>query len=558
MESWSLLAEIVVLLGACLICGGICSRLKQSPLVGYLLAGMFLGGPGSLHVVQAEAHIEAIAELGVALLLFSLGLEFSFGRLLGLGIRSLASGGIQVVVTGLVATGVGLLFRCSMVESIAVGMMVSLSSTAAVLRVLIERSEIESLHGRNSLAILLTQDVAVIPLAIVMTLMAEGGSAAEIAFRVVRLLSLAAGLVAVLYVMLNQVAVRALRALSVERNRELTVLLAVVVGLGSTWAAHAVGLSPALGAFLAGMFLGSSPFATQIRSDISSLRIVLLTLFFGSVGMVADPSWIVQHLAVVLTLAVLIVVAKTAIVWLILRLLGHSDGVAIATGLCLSQVGEFAFVLGSSGRASGVIEGPLYMLIVSSAIVTLLATPYLVQHAPAVAARIERWRRHAPCLNPALPESPHDQPAIVIVGFGPAGQAVGRALSGHRQSVLVIDLNPASMRQVEALGLMGQIGDAQQVDVLEHANIQSARIVVVTLPARAAALAVLEQVRNLAPTADIVMRSRYQIHQHDFEAAGASVVIGDEETVGRVLAERVVAMATDLPSVDEATPRGTD
>lgn len=558
MDSWNLLAEIVVLLGACLVCGGICSRLKQSPLVGYLLAGMFLGGPGSLHVVQAEAHIESIAELGVALLLFSLGLEFSFGRLLGLGVRSLASGGIQVVVTGLVATSVGLLFRCGVVESIAVGMMVSLSSTAAVLRVLIERSEIESLHGRNSLAILLTQDVAVIPLAIVMTLMAEGGSAAEIAFRVVKLLSLATGLVAVLYVVLNQVAVRALRVLSDERNRELTVLLAVVVGLGSTWAAHAVGLSPALGAFLAGMFLGSSPFATQIRSDISSLRIVLLTLFFGSVGMVADPSWIAQHLAVVLTLAVLIVVAKTAIVWLILRLLGHSDGVAIATGLCLSQVGEFAFVLGSSGRASGVIEGPLYMLIVSSAIVTLLATPYLVQHAPAVAARIERWRRHAPRRNPTLPESPHDQPAIVIVGFGPAGQAVGRALSGHRQSVLVIDLNPALMRHVEALGLVGQIGDATQIDVLEHAHIQSARIVVVTLPARAAALAVLEHVRNLAPTADIVMRSRYQIHQTDFEAAGAAVVIGDEETVGRALAERVVAMATDLPSVDEPTPRGTD
>jgi CPA2 family monovalent cation:H+ antiporter-2 len=550
MDSWSLLAEIVVLLGACLVCGGICSWLKQSPLVGYLLAGMFLGGPGSFHVVQAETHIEAIAELGVALLLFSLGLEFSFGRLLGLGARSLASGGIQVVVTGAVATGVGVVFQFSIVESIAVGMMVSLSSTAAVLRVLIERSEIESLHGRNSLAILLTQDVAVIPLAIVMSLMAEGGSAAEITFRVVKLLGLAAGLVAVLYVVLNLVAVRALRALSVERNRELTVLLAVVVGLGSTWAAHTVGLSPALGAFLAGMFLGSSPFATQVRSDISSLRIVLLTLFFGAVGMVADPSWIVQHLAVVLTVAFLILVGKTVIVWLILRLFGHSDGVAVATGLCLSQVGEFAFVLGSSGRASGVIDESLYMLIVSSAIVTLLLTPYLVQLAPGVAARVERWRRRVPLQNATVPGSPSFQPEIVIVGFGPAGRAVGRELSGSQRSVLVIDLNPASIQRAESLGLVGQIGDASQVDVLEHAHIQSAKIVVVTLPARTAALSVLEHVRNLVPTADVIVRSRYQIHQVDFEAAGATAVIGDEETVGRALAQRVMTLAAELDSFE--------
>ena len=216
--------------------------------------------------------------------------------------------------------------------------MLSLSSTATVFRVLIDRGEIDSLHGRNSVGILLVQDMAVVPLAILMAILGEGGTPGEIAIVVLEIIALAVGLIVLLYLFLNKVAVKALATLTLEQNRELTILLAVVVGFGSTWAAHAVGLSPALGAFIAGMFLGSSTFATQLRADISSLRVVLLTLFFGAVGMVADPLWILQNFGFVLVVAVLMVIGKTTIIWGILRTMGKTGRSSLATGLCLAQV----------------------------------------------------------------------------------------------------------------------------------------------------------------------------------------------------------------------------
>lgn len=538
MESWNLLLEIVVLLGACLVLGAICSKLRQSPLVGYLTAGMFLGGPGSLRVVHSDHDIEAIAELGVALLLFSLGLEFSWRRLLSLGSKTLLCGGIQVVVTAVVGTLVSLGFQLPLKEAVAVGAMLSLSSTAAVLRVLMDRGDIDSQHARNSVAILLVQDMAVVPLAVLMTLLSQGGTPSEVVLSLGKILGLAFGLIAVLYVLLNQVAVRALRWLGAEQNRELPVVLAVVVGLGATWAAHAIGLSPALGAFLAGMFLGSSPFAVQLRSDVSSLRTVLLTLFFGAVGMVADPFWIARHLHHVLAVASLILALKTTVVWGILKAVGQPQSIALATGLCLSQVGEFAFVLGSAGRDGGVVSEDVYMVVVSSTIATLFFTPYFVTLAPSAAGWLER-RRGTVAKSASPTDSDHPAPDVVIVGFGPAGQAIGRALAGKEFRVVVLDVNPQASRIAQSLGFDGQIGDATQLDVLEHAHVASAKLVAITLPARSPAMTVLQHVKRIAPKAHVVVRSRYELHEADFEAAGADAVIGDEEQVGYRLSNYV-------------------
>lgn len=547
MDSWNLLLEIVLLLGACLILGTVCSWLKQSPIVGYLTAGMILGGPGSLGLLHAQQDIEAIAELGVALLLFSLGLEFSWRRLIRLGSRTLLSGAIQVAVTVVLGTLVALLFGLGVKEAVAIGAMLSLSSTAVVLRVLIDRGDIDSLHARNSVAILLVQDMAVVPLAVLMTLLSEGGTPLEVALSLVKILALASGLIAALYVLLNQVAVRALNAMTVEQNRELTVVLAIVVGLGASWAAHAVKLSPALGAFIAGMFLGSSPFAVQLRADVSSLRTVLLTLFFGAVGIVADPVWIVKHLPFVLSVAALIITLKTAVVWGILKKIGQSHSVALATGLCLSQVGEFAFVLGTAGREGGVVSKEVHLTVVSATIATLFVTPYLVALAPTAGNWLERRRKTA--ASPSAPsESEHPQPDVLIIGFGPAGQAVGRALAGKEHKVLVLDVNPQGKLLAESLGLIGQIGDATQFEVLEHAHVRDVRIVVITLPSRSAALTVLQTVKQLAPQAHIVVRSRYQLHLAEFEQAGADAVIGDEEQVGYRLSAYVNVRLT-MPDV---------
>ena len=537
MDLWTLLGDIVMLLGACLLVGGLFSRFGQSPLVGYLFAGMLLGGPGSIHVIGSQHEIESIAELGVALLLFSLGLEFSIGRLKKLGRRPLVGGMIQVILTIVLASIAALAFGLSFKASIAFGAMISLSSTAVVLRLLLERSELEMPHGRNSLAVLLIQDIAVVPLALLMTLLGGEGTMVDMALSVVKLLLSGVVLVVGLF-LLNKLSMLALGTLTLNRNRELTVIFAVVTGLGAAWTAHYAGISPALGAFVAGMMLGSSVFATQIRADISSLRVVLLTLFFGAAGMVADPVWIVNNLSLVVMVSALLTVGKLLIIWGIFQALGHSIRVSLATGICLAQVGEFAFVLGSIGRTSGVVTEELYALTVSVTIVSFILSALLVPAAPWIGNLVAEKFGEKPESSDGETKGERI-PDVLIIGFGPAGQNAARSLIDQHSHVVVIDLNHDSVRKAQLLGFKGVIGDATQHEVLEHAQINQAKAIIITIPHLGSAMTVLENVRHQAPHVYVFVRSRYQIHSSEFASAGAHVVVGDEEQVGESLAEEV-------------------
>jgi len=536
VDGWHLLLEVVLLLAGAVVLGGVLSRLGQSPIVGYLLAGVILG---SLGVVDADEDLELIAELGVALLLFSLGLEFSFARLRSLGTRSLLGGVLQVVLTLAAAAAAALALGFGVREAVAIGAMLCLSSTAAVLRILADTGEVDSLHGRGAVSILLVQDAAVVPLAVLLTFLTGAGGSAVL-LDVGKTLLFATGFVLLLYLLIDKVIVRVLGVLTLERNREITVLLSVTVGLGSTWAAHAAGLSPALGAFIAGMILGSSSFAPQIRADVGPLRVVLLTLFFGAAGLVADPVWIVTNIGAVLGATALILLGKAALVAAILLALRRPLGVAIATGICLAQIGEFAFVLGSAALNIGVIAESTHMLVVSAAILSLFVTPWLVSAAPLVAAGIERWRGRRVGGGTGEEDSPG--PEVLIVGFGPAGRAVGMALANRGPRVHVLDLNTAARTAAEAMCLTAHVGDAQKLEVLEHLGIRSTRLVAITIPGRRAALEVLRNVRRLAPQARIVVRCRHQIHAADFRRAGAHEVAGDEEEVGRELAALSVSL----------------
>jgi CPA2 family monovalent cation:H+ antiporter-2 len=537
MNSWDLLLQIVLLLTACLIAGIVMAWLRQSPLVGFLLAGMVVGGPGSLALVRAEDQIEAIAELGVALLLFSLGLEFSWQRVRGLGSLTLLAGATQVAVTLIVAFGISLCFGFSVTASIAIGAMLCLSSTATVLRTLADRGEIDSAFGRNSIAVLLVQDMAVVPLAILIPLLSQGGTIPQILLRLLTIAAMATGVIAVLYIVLNKVVVRVLASPAVSRNRELTVVLGIIIGLGATWLAHAAGLSPALGAFIAGMFLGSSQFAVQIRGDVSTLRILLLTLFFGAVGMVADPGWMLSNLPLVLSVALLILTVKTVLVLGIFVLFRVPAGTAIATGMCISQVGEFAFVLGSEARAGHLIDEQTYSAIVSASIVTLFATPWLVGFAPRVIQWIHRFEKQA---GPKQSGTSHHHPCtVLVIGFGPAGQGSVSKLVGNADRVLIMDLSPRGIEIARTFGFQGLIADATNGETYEHLDLTQTRIVVITLPSRTEALSALKLARSFIPGAAVIVRSRYQLYHREFLDAGAAVVTGDEQTVGRALSEAI-------------------
>jgi CPA2 family monovalent cation:H+ antiporter-2 len=408
----------------------------------------------------------------------------------------------------------------------------------------------DSSSGRNSLAVLLVQDMAVVPLAILIPLLAEGGEPSAIAARIFWILLTAFAVVAGLYFLLHYVAVKALQSASFGRNRELTVLLSIIVGLGATWAAHAAKLSPALGAFVAGMFLGNSKFAVQIRADVASVRIVLLTLFFGAVGMIADPVWMFKNLPTVLAVAAMILVGKSAIIWILFRLFGQSSGVSLSTALCLCQVGEFAFVLGSEARGGQLISDTIYSAIVSSSIVTLMVTPWLIGFGPKATAWLTRRRGFAATddSEEALDRPPCE---VLVIGFGPAGRGAVSQLRGNRDRVLVLDLSPTGVASAQALGFRAVIGDASSAEVLEHLHLDHVRIVVITLPSRQDGLAILSLIRTFAPHATKIVRSRHQIHSDEFLSAGANFVVGDEEQVSRAMSNIVRQQLGDAHNSEE-------
>lgn len=538
MDAWTILSDIVILLSGALVLGGIFSWLGLSPLIGYILAGMILGGPGSVGAIRSQLAIEAIAELGVSLLLFALALEFSFAELRKLGAKILFAGVIQVILTTAVGTGAGLLFGLGVRESLAVGAMISLSSTAVVLRVLVEHGEGETAHGRNALGVLLVQDMAVVPLAVLVVMLGTHGTTTDISLHLGKILGLALGLTFLFY-LFNKVAVFTLRIFTLERNRELSVLLAVVMGLGSAWAAHQIGISPALGAFVAGMFLGNSPFATQIRADVSALRVILLTLFFGSVGMVADPTWIVSHWYIVLLVLVLLTVVKGGIVWGIFQTIGQHPSVAATTGVCLAQIGEFAFVIGNLASANNVLAADTQQLVVSVAILSLLASALIIPSASQIGHRLIGFLGFTSLMHDPSEEVPESHPDIVFIGFGPAAQIAAGAFKDNPKRVLVIDLNRDGINRAKAMGFNGLVGDATQPDVLQYAQVPSASTVIITNPNHQTAYRVLELIRQLAPHVYVVVRSRYQRHEAEFTQLGANSVVGDEEMVGNALRIRL-------------------
>ncbi len=549
MDLWTALLDVLVLLLVALALGGICERLRQSAILGYLLAGTLLG-PHALNLTSNREAVTSIAELGVALLLFTIGLEFSWRRLRQIGAIAFGGGTAQVTLTCVLAGAVCLLLGFGGSSAFAIGATIALSSTACVIRLLVARSEIDSLHGRNAIGILLLQDIAVVPLVILVTALGGDGERgpAAIARELGRAAALAGLLVAVLYLLLNYLVPRLLGTRTAARNRDIPILLAICAALGAAWASHKVGLSPTLGAFIAGLLLAESPFATQIRADVAALRTLFVTLFFSSIGMLSNPAWALENAGTVLAAIAAIVVGKTVVTAGVARLFQAPVGAAVATGVCLAQVGEFSIVLARIAHTGGVIDTPTFDLLVAATIGTLFLSPYLVGLAPALG----RWAQGARPL--ALGESVSDPEAgdrkdhVLIIGFGPAGRRIAEVLLERTaERPVVVELNPRSADVARGYGLRTYIGDATHPELLEHLHVARCAVVAVTLPDPAAARQVIAQVRSLAPQTPIVARARYHVYLWELTLAGAEVVIDEEEQVGLRMAAATRKLLREAP-----------
>ena len=536
MDIWYKLMELVMLLGCAFILGGMAQKLKQSPILGYILAGVVVGP-----VLANRELVTQVAELGVALLLFSIGLEFSFAQLRRMGKMAFGAGSLQVLLTMGLVTLVTVLFL-GLSKAVATGGLIALSSTTIVLRVLVDKSEMESVHGRASLAILLLQDMAIVPLVILISLLAPAGDQTSLIVHVGTLLAAVAGLVLVLYLILYQLVPRLLSSALLFANRELTVLFAVSTGLGATWAAHAAGISPALGAFVAGMLLGESPFAAQVRADIGSLRTMMVTLFFASVGMFIKPFWFVTHLHYILPVALAIFAGKALVIYAVTRRFGLDRRHALATGIVLGQVGEFSFVLATAARDRGLMGMTAVDLIVSVTIVLMLATPYMVGYArPLSDGLLGFLFKKSGGSSPMEEGEPAgEERRVILVGLGPAGRHVVQTLKSGGFTPVILDVNPASRKFALKEEIEIHLGDASQEDILHHAGLHRACMAVITVPDPGISAQIIRAVRRLAPEMPVLVRCRYNRHHQELTAAGATVIVDEEITVGEMLSRQIL------------------
>ncbi|QYK53335.1 MAG: cation:proton antiporter [Fimbriimonadaceae bacterium] len=547
---WGMILDLLIALSAALLLGLIFERLKISSIIGYLLAGAAVG-QGGFGLVQENEQVKVIAEIGVALLLFTIGLEFSWRSLKRLGSGILFGGAAMVLACVIVFTGVGAAFGLSLQAAFVLGAAGSLSSTAVVMRVLRNRNDLDSVHGKTALGVLLIQDIAVVPLVLAVTFVASGSN--RIAQEVTQAIMGAIFLVVVLIIFVSQVVPRLLHEKVVAQNRELPIILAVVTCVGATWAAHELKLSPALGAFFAGMLLADSKFSDQMRSDMLPLRTLFVTIFFVSVGLLADLTWMAMHLHWVLGATIVVLLVKAVATYFALRPFVRGIIEVMATAITLSQIGEFSFVLLSIGEQGGLLTKDVFQLVISTTLVTLVVTPFTVAHAlpfaRSIAKRIFPARKLARSEREARPNvmSGH----LVIIGYGEAGQAACSVIASVDWPKLVIDLDPKLVRLAESCGHRAIIGDASSIELLEIAGVPTAKAVIVTISDHTACRMAVSMCKQLAPQVPVISRSRYHIYAEELDMVGADQVVDEEMLVGR----RVGKKAVDLLHLEErATP----
>ncbi len=532
VPAWELLFEIVTVLTVALFCAWIARRLKQRPIIGYLIAGVLVG-PRSLGLVQSVETVQFLAELGVALLLFTIGLEFSFQRLASLGRQALIGGAAQLVLTAAAGAAVAIAFRLPGEQAFVLGAALALSSTAVVLRVLTDRAELDSVHGRGTLGILLFQDVSLVPLLILISVVAEGKRGWEGLLELGLSFGKAALLVALFYLVIRIAISRAFRSQG-HTERDLPVVLAVVVSIGCAGAAHSAGLSPAMGAFVAGLLLADQPGAEQIRADVIPLRSVFVTLFFASIGMLATvPQGEARVLVPLIALG--IVAGKSVFAAIAVRLSRAPSGASVHAGLALAQIGEFSFVLAGEATNKGILPRGTLDSLLSASVLTLLASPYLIAAGAKAAAWIDR-RSSVGIRKAAAPKNP---PEVIVVGYGPAGQRVVEALVENRVPMLVLELNPATAKNAPP-EVPVYLGNAASEDILLHAGVEAVKAVIVTVPDPAVSRMVVQHVKRLAPSAAILVRARYNLYVQALAEAGATAVVDEEDTVGIRLADQAI------------------
>ncbi|WP_429234071.1 cation:proton antiporter [Aeromonas salmonicida] len=537
-------ADVLILLFAAVLLVAIFRRLGQPVILAYLVAGVLLGPHGAA-VLSEQANMQTIAELGIVFLMFSLGLEFSLPRLIAMRMLVVGVGGLQVLFTSLLFFWLGWWWGLSLPQALVVSGTLALSSTAVVIKQLGEQKQLHTRRAQLGVSVLLFQDLAVVPLLVMIPILARPeiqGSAllAEIAWATLKGLFALFSLLAVgkwlLPLLFHEVA----RA----RSDELFVLSALLVALLAAFMTHSLGLSMALGAFLAGMMLGESHYRHQLEVDIRPFRDVLMGLFFITIGMTMD--WQLVALAwwqVILCVFGLILI-KSLLVLLAGGLMGERKRDAMAAGIMLSQVGEFGFVLLALANHHALLDHQLVSLLIGIGVISIAMTPWLVQKAHGLARSLTdaALLTRSEVAQSGLSKHQH----VIIAGFGRAGQTCARFLKLEDIPFLALDLDPERVGEAKTAGEQVAFGDASRRDILLAAGLLRARLVIITFDDRKRVEAMLALIKELAGQVRVLVRTRDDSFLEVFKQAGAHEVIPESQEGALMLVSHLL-LNCDIP-----------
>lgn len=531
------LAVVTVSLAVVYVVG----RLRVPTVVGFLVSGALIG-PKALGLVRDVRSVEAMAEIGVVLLLFTIGLKFPLSEVVRLRGLVFGAGGLQMTLTAAATAVAAIAFGASVPRGVYYGFLLAMSSTAIVLKLLEVRGEVDAPHGRLMTSVLIMQDLAVVPLLLLVPVLATAGTAAWTG----PVLGLAKSLAMVILIL---AAARLLLPQLIEmvvktRSPEIFTLAIVAVALGTAYFAGAAGLSLGIGAFLAGIVISETHYAHHVTAQVMPLRDVLSSLFFISIGMMVSPAVWVSSPGLVLGSAAGVIAGKTLIMALVGLFFRVGLRNAVMAGYGLGQVGEFSFLLAQAGTRHGLLDQQSYQLFLSVSVLTMALTPLLLQLGPAVAARMQqvsasvgtslptlsrmRPRSPAEALHKSVGETQALEDHVVLVGYGVNGRNVAQVLKRKGIPYVVLELNPTTVRHIQAQGERVIYGDACRRELLSLAGVERARALVVSIADPVATRCIVAVARAMNPGLRIIVRTRFVAEVDRLRRQGADDVVPEE------------------------------
>ena len=517
---------VLILLAAAVLVVIVFRLLKLPAMIGYLLVGIVIG-PHALGLIADTEVTHRLAEIGVVFLMFSIGLEFSLGKLTTMRRIVFGLGASQVILTLASVAACALAAGLGWRTGVVLGGAVAMSSTAIVSKLLADKLELNTLHGRQVIGVLLFQDLAVVPLLILIPALA--GEPGDLAAR----LTLALGKVAVVLAILLYFGQRPMRAwfhlVATQKSSELFVLNVLLITLGLAFVTELAGLSLVLGAFIAGMLISETEYRYQVEDDIKPFRDLLLGLFFVTIGMKLDVAVVYENLLWVMLGLVLLIALKALLIAGLSRLFGSDTGAAMRTGLDLAQGGEFGFVLLSLAAPLNLVPEPYLQTALAAMVLSMLAAPFIIERSESIVRHFSgaEWLARAMELHNVAVRSMAVNQHVVVCGYGRSGQNLARLLDKEGIGFIALDVDPKRVKEAAAAGERVVYGDAARREVLIAAGMLRARALVVTIADSALALRILAQVRELRPGLPVVVRMLDDTDIERLKEAGATEVLAE-------------------------------